>query len=90
MWLLKIMQTTFFFFKLKHSLLQLAFLGTVGGESTRDTVHRTMRLVLSTHLAQQLNWIGKGNTKTAFSNTKIQLIITSKNIMSYFYGIQNL
>ncbi|KAK2184206.1 hypothetical protein NP493_278g03094 [Ridgeia piscesae] len=54
----------------------LAFLGTVGGESTRDTVRRTMRLVLSTHLAQQLNWIGKGNTKTAFSNTKIQLIIT--------------
>ena len=42
-----------------------------------DTVCRTMRHVLLTDLAKQLNWMGKG-TKTAFSGAKIHLLIASK------------
>lgn len=56
-------------------LLQTRFLGLAGGSSVGETTRAVMRRLMSTKVAQQTNWLGKGK-KTAFSKLKLREIVS--------------
>jgi hypothetical protein len=56
------------------SLLQVAYLGTVGGKSEQDTVERVLSAAVGNGIARLFNWNGmKG--KKAFSKLEMRNII---------------
>lgn len=68
-------------------LLQVAYLGIVGGKSEQDTIERVLSASVGTNVARLFNWNGlKG--KRAFSKLELKNVIHGSSAIHFSYDKQ--
>lgn len=55
-------------------VVQTRYLGLAGGNSVAETVHGVMKRLMTSVVAQKLNWKGKGD-KESFSSLTLQSVV---------------
>jgi len=57
------------------SCVQTRYLGLAGGNSIAETVRAVMKRLMTSHVAQQLNWKGKGQ-KQSFKSLILESVVS--------------
>lgn len=74
---------------LLHCVLQVAYLGLVGGKSEDDTIERVLAAAIGNKLAKEYNWNGlKG--KKPFKSTHICDVVFGNDAKASFYCVDHI
>jgi len=57
-------------------MFQVRLLSVGGGSNTAEATRRAMRKLMTSDLAQQFNFMGRGGAKRAFSTTHLKTVIS--------------